>query len=202
MKFLTDKVLKRILFVLIIVAVYFLASAFYIPAKAILAQQLLHSAWQSSMATGEQVKPWPWADTWPVARLRVPELNIDQIILDGDHGSSLAFAPGQRVYHYADKVAGLTMISAHRDTHFKFLQYASLGQRIELENEFGELSHYRIEDIQIINSKNMGVRAPEQGQWLTLVTCYPFNALNSRGSLRYVVFAEKLDPCANDDCLI
>ena len=29
------------------------------------------------------MKPWPWADTWPVARLVVPSLGIDQIVLEG-----------------------------------------------------------------------------------------------------------------------
>ena len=200
MRYLSDKVLKRILFVLAIVAVYFLASAFYIPVKAVIAQNLLQSAWQSTLAGDTQVKPWPWADTWPVARLRVPELDIDQIVLAGDQGNSLAFGPGQRTHSFVDKLSGLTMISAHRDTHFKFLQNVQLGQRIELQNEFGDVKTYQIEDMQIIDSGKMGIRAPEQGQWLTLVTCYPFNTINTSGSLRYVVFAEVINNCEYDTC--
>ncbi len=200
MRFLSDKILKWIVFILAVLAVYFLATAFYIPVKAIIAQNLLHSAWQSTLAGDTSVKPWPWADTWPVARLRVPTLNIDQIVLDGDQGSSLAFGPGQRVHSVNDKSSGLTMISAHRDTHFKFLQYVKLGHRIELQNEFGDVNTYQIEDMQIIDSEVMGIRAPEQGQWLTLVTCYPFNVLDSNGPLRYVVFAEQIKPCASESC--
>jgi len=199
-KFLSDKILKWILFILSILAVYFLASAFYIPVKAMIAQNLLHSAWQSTLTGESQVKPWPWADTWPVARLRVPALNIDQIVLAGDQGSSLAFAPGKRVFHFTDKSLGLTMISGHRDTHFKYLQDVKLGQRIELQNELGEVRTYQIEDMEIIDSEKMGIRAPEQGQWLTLVTCYPFNAIDS-GPLRYVVFAEEIESCAYESCL-
>ncbi len=201
MRFLTDKVLKRILFVLSIIAVYFLASAFYIPVKAVIAQYLLQSAWQSTLAGDSQVKPWPWADTWPVARLRLPELDVEQIVLAGDQGSSLAFAPGQRVHRFTDKATGLTMISAHRDTHFRFLRNVKLGHKIELENEFGEVNTYQVEDMQIIDSGKMGIRAPEQGHWLTLVTCYPFNAIDNSGPLRYVVFAEALKQCTYDPCL-
>ncbi len=201
MRFLSDKVLKWILFILSVIAVYFLASAFYIPVKAVIAQNLLHTAWQSTLAGASQVKPWPWSDTWPVARLRMPELNVDQIVLDGDHGSSLAFAPGQRVFHFTDKSSGLTMISAHRDTHFNFLQDVKLGQTIELQNEFGEVKKYQIEDMEIIDSGKMGINAPAQGHWLTLVTCYPFNAIDSSGPLRYVVFAEEVDPCVDKSCL-
>ncbi|VAW91496.1 LPXTG-site transpeptidase family protein [hydrothermal vent metagenome] len=200
MRFLSDKVLKIILFVLAIIAVYFLASAFYIPVKAVIAQNLLQSAWQSTLAGDSQVKPWPWADTWPVARLRVPGLDIDQIVLAGDQASNLAFAPGQRVHSFFDKLSGITIISAHRDTHFKFLQDVQLGQRIELQNEFGVVQTYQIEDMQIIDSGEMGIRPPEQGQWLTLVTCYPFNTINNNGSLRYVVFAEALTDCEYESC--
>ena len=201
MRFLSDKVLKWILFILSVIAVYFLASAFYIQVKAMIAQNLLKSAWQSTLAGDSQVKPWPWADTWPVARLRVPALNIDQIVLAGDHGSSLAFGPGQRVHEINDKATGLTMISAHRDTHFKFLKDVKLGQQIELQNEFGEVNTYQIEDMQIIDSEKMGIRTPEQGHWLTLITCYPFNSIDSRGPLRYVVFAEEIETCEQASCL-
>jgi len=198
MRFLSDRVLKVIIFILSVCAVYFLASAFYIPVKAVIAQNLLHSAWQHTLAGEVEVKPWPWADSWPIARLRVPALEIDQIVLAGDQGSNLAFAPGQRVQSFSDKLSGLTMISAHRDTHFKFLRNLKLGQKIELQNEFGDVDVYQIEDLQIIDSGKMGIRTPEQGHWLTLVTCYPFNAINNSGPLRYVVFAERVNSCEYD----
>ena len=66
----------------------------WIHAKAWLAQRLLASAWQETMANGNAAKPWAWADTHPLARLRVPAHGIDQIVLAGSSGSSLAFAPG------------------------------------------------------------------------------------------------------------
>ena len=45
----------------------------WIPAKARIAQVLLELAWQQSLISGGEktVKPWSWADTWPVARLEV-----------------------------------------------------------------------------------------------------------------------------------
>jgi len=198
MRFLSDRVLKVIIFILSVCAVYFLASAFYIPVKAVIAQNLLYAAWQTTLAGEAEVKPWPWADSWPIARLRVPALEIDQIVLAGDHGSNLAFAPGQRVQSFSDKLSGLTMISAHRDTHFKFLRNLKLGQKIELQNEFGDVDIYQIEEMQIIDSGKTGIRAPDQGHWLTLVTCYPFNAINNSGPLRYVVFAERVNSCEYD----
>ena len=48
------------------------ARALWIHAKALLAQVLLERAFAASLATGGAVKPWSWADTWPVARIEVP----------------------------------------------------------------------------------------------------------------------------------
>src|ERR1700730_10963293 len=41
----------------------------YIHAKAWLAQVLLERAFNETVTTGRQTKPWAWADTWPVARI-------------------------------------------------------------------------------------------------------------------------------------
>ncbi|UCE88716.1 MAG: class GN sortase, partial [Pseudomonadota bacterium] len=58
----------------------------WIYAKAVLAQHLLHSAWQHTLAqravsSQPRILPWPWADTWPVARLQVPRLDVDLVVL-------------------------------------------------------------------------------------------------------------------------
>jgi len=194
MRFLSDKCLRFIGGIFLILAIYFLASAFYIPVKAVIAHSLLETAWHKTLAGGTNVRPWPWARTWPIARLKVPELGVDQIVLEGDQGNSLAFAPGRNVKTFYDKSAGLTMISAHRDTHFRFLKNISMGQYIHLQDETGEVKQYQVEDIQIVDSRQMGIRAPLKGHWLTLVTCYPFDSLTNNGPLRYVVFAEAVTP--------
>ena len=62
--------------------------------KAAVAQQLLHAAWQRTQAGEREVRPWPWADTWPVARLLAPAQNVDLIVLEGASGRILAFGPG------------------------------------------------------------------------------------------------------------
>ncbi len=44
--------------------------------------------------TGAPVKPWPWADTHPVARLIAPAQDADVLVLAGASGRTLAFGPG------------------------------------------------------------------------------------------------------------
>jgi sortase A len=167
-----------------------------------MAQTLLQQAWADTLASHGQInKPWPWADTWPVARLIVPAHDIDQIVLEGDTGNSLAFAPGESIQSYTDKLTGTIMISAHRDTHFHFLKDIALGESIELQNEDGSIEHYRVQDLQIIDTRYGNVTLPQTGQWLVLVTCYPFDALQAGGSRRYVVTAEAVPESSDSTTL-
>jgi hypothetical protein len=66
----------------------------YIHAKAILAQVLLERAFAETITTGRVVKPWPWADTWPQARITVKRIGASAIALAGSSGQALAFGPG------------------------------------------------------------------------------------------------------------
>lgn len=190
MRGLSDKTMRRLIWILLAAALFFLGSAFYIPAKAMLAQQLLQQAWADTLRShGKINRPWPWADTWPVARLIVPGRHIDQIVLDGDMGNSLAFAPGLSTQSDSNAHHGAIMISAHRDTHFHFLKYVVPGEVIELQRRDGVTRHYRIQNSQIIDARYGEVAVPGRGDWLVLVTCYPFDSLHSGGSQRYVVTA-------------
>lgn len=179
-----------------------LAAAGWIQGKAIIAQQLLKHAWQqtvndSTLDRGNSAstrvpkhKPWPWADSWPVAMLQVPQQNIEQVVLAGDSGSSLAFAPGHAFASAAPNTSGLTMISGHRDTHFSFLKDLEINDLIYLQTVSQNIA-YRISDIQIVDSTEFMLPNDSAHPTLVLVTCYPFNAITSGGPLRYLVFAEK-----------
>ena len=65
-----------------------LAVGLWIPFKALVAQELLELAWAESQARQQETRPWPWADTWPVARLMVPETGQSLIVLDGAPGDN------------------------------------------------------------------------------------------------------------------
>jgi sortase A len=94
----------------------------WIYAKARLAQLLLERAWTRTLAGETQVRPWPWADTWPVARLTVPAKSIDLVVLNGAYGRTLAFGPGYAESSAWPGSAGTTIVTGHRDTHFRFLR--------------------------------------------------------------------------------
>lgn len=167
--------------------------AFY--AKAWLAEQLIGRAWQASLKGEARVRPWPWADTWPVAEMQVPGLGIQQIILSGDSGRVLAFGPGHTENSMAPGESGLTLISAHRDTHFSFLKDLKAGDEIILINQNERVS-YQVQELAIVDQRDFLIDAgsfyddQQTGTpSLMLVTCYPFDALQAGGDERFIVFA-------------
>lgn len=176
----------------VLVALLQFGQAGYIHAKAWLAQALIGQAWQKTLAGQTQVKPWPWADTWPVARLRVPSRGVELYVLAGSEGRSLAFGPGHVFGTAQPGAAGNSVIGGHRDTHFAFLQWVQAGETVEVEMPTGEVAVYRISEQRVVDKSDTGVMAaPPDSHRLTLVTCYPFDALRAGGPLRYVVTAEE-----------
>jgi len=173
-----------------------LGGAAAIHGKAWLAQRLLDRAWSETLAGAEQAKPWPWADTWPVARLKVPELGVDLYVLAGASGRSLAFGPA-----VVSGTAGLghRILSGHRDTHFAFLRELADGSRLQLQDRSGAWRDYLVRGHQVIDVRHpVTARRAETGELLTLVTCYPFDAVDPGGPLRYAVTAEARMPPAEN----
>ncbi len=176
---------------LLCVGLWQLGHGAWIYVKAQLAQYLLHRAWARTLAGESQVKPWPWADTWPLARLRVPAHDVDLIVLAGVSGRTLAFGPGQAPATAAPGKPGTAIVTGHRDTHFRFLARVKPGDEILLETPDHNLSRYRVRDMAIIDSRLAAIRSSDRSASLVLLTCYPFDAVRPGGPLRYVVSAEE-----------
>jgi sortase A len=179
--------------VLVVVAVWQLGEAAYIEAKARLAQHLIASAWERAQRQprGAAPKPWPWADTWPVARLSAPAQGVTLYVLSDASGRSLAFGPG-RLSGSAVPGHGNTVISAHRDTHFAFLERVVPGEEIVLELRDGSTLRYRVSETAVVHQANAGVAAETGDDRVTLLTCFPFRAVVPGGPLRYVVSARRI----------
>lgn len=162
----------------------------YIYAKAELAQVLLHRAWERQRVTGSPVKPWPWADTHPVARLVARARDADILVLAGASGRTLAFGPGHLDGSAQPGDAGNAVITAHRDTHFRFLKDVASGDELLVERSDGSIRRFRIRTSYVADHRELHLPRDTSVPTLTLVTCYPFDALNPGGPLRYVVVAE------------
>lgn len=161
----------------------------YLTAKAEIAQVLLARAWARAIDGERAPTPWPWADTWPVARLSVPALGQNAIVLAEAGGEALAFGPAHLAVSPAPGEPGTSIIAAHRDTHFAFLREVEVGDEIVLERQSGDPVVYVVTGMEVVNAERSGIQPQGGPSRLALVTCWPFGELTP-GPLRYVVWAE------------
>ena len=168
----------------------------YIYAKAELAQLLIHRAWVAAVATGEPARPWPWADTYPVGRLGFPDHRVELFVLEGGSGRTLAFGPGHVSGTAEPGKHGNVGIAGHRDTHFRFLAGLKKGDLLLLESREGDLIDYVVSSLEIVDKNDGSILRDRGDDRLTLVTCYPFDAIQPGGPQRYVVTALRADPAA------
>jgi sortase A len=166
--------------------------AIWIHAKAVVAQVLLERAFAATLASGHDVKPWSWADTWPVARVSVPRLRRSAIVLAGASGQALAFGPGQVERTPAAGEPGTAIYSGHRDTHFAFLGAVATGDEIAVTRRDGRHFRFRVTGTSVVRWDASGIDPLADGRRLALVTCWPLDGKFS-GPLRYVVHAELVE---------
>ena len=164
-----------------------------IHAKAWLAQVLLERAFTETIATGHLTKPWSWADTWPVARIEVKRIGASAIVLAGSSGQALAFGPGHVETTPDAGERGVAVYSAHRDTHFRFLQDIAIGDEIDVTRSDGRTFRYRADATSVVRFDASGIDPLSHDYELVLSTCWPFDALTS-GPERYLLHATMIQP--------
>jgi sortase A len=168
-----------------------LAAGFWLPAKAELAQQLLNRAWADSAASGgtATVRPWPWADTWPVARLTLPHAHQPLTVLAGASGRNLAFSPALMDGSAKPGTHGVSVIAGHRDTHFRALADLAVGDVFAVERPDGAVFTYEVTGLDVVDSERTELRLDADESIVVLVTCWPFEAVTVGGRWRYLVTA-------------
>ncbi|MEZ5500478.1 MAG: class GN sortase [Steroidobacteraceae bacterium] len=168
----------------------------WIQAKAWLAQRLIERSWLQARNGVIAPRPWPWADTTAIARLALPRIGTHRLILEGASGRNLAFAPTHDAASVLPGELGNSIIAGHRDTHFAFLQEVAVGDSLEVERVDGQHFSFRVTSTRIVHVDKARILLDADQPMLTLVTCYPFNALLPGGPLRFIVVAELRDRSA------
>jgi LPXTG-site transpeptidase (sortase) family protein len=85
---------------------------------------------------------------------------------------------------------GNTGLAAHRDRHFRALQYVSVGDELALRTR-ARVLRYRITELRIVSPQAVDVLADAPRDVLTLVTCYPFYYVGPAPQ-RFIVRAERI----------
>jgi sortase A len=182
--------IESVVFLMALSGLALVANGLWIPAKAELAQFLIEKAWVRVLAGDLRARPWPWADTWPVARLVVPGIGVDLYVLAGVSGQSLAFGPSHVSASAKPGAPDNIVLAGHRDTHFSFLRDLEAGDELILESP-GRSHRYHVDGMEIVHESRTDLLLPSGHSELTLITCFPFDSVVPGGPLRYVIFASR-----------
>ena len=190
------KAVRILAAVLLLAGAGLAARSAYLHMKAELAGILIRRAWNETIHTGKNQAPWPWADTHPVARLTIPRLHYDEIVLEGATPRTLAFGPArlQSGAHVGEP--GNLVLAGHRTSWFRPLEGIKAGDEIQLEwydQQSGRLRDrsYQVGMTQVVDPSNLALLQPTSDDALTLITCYPFGS-RPTSPQRFIVRADPL----------
>jgi sortase A len=187
------RALQAATLVLLAVGFVCVGEAAWIHVKAYVAQVAIARAWRRAQAGAPGAKPWPWADTRPIAKLTVSQGAHELMVLEGSSGRNLAFGPTHDPASVLPGERGNSVIQGHRDTHFAFLRDLRIGDTLRVDLADGRSSSFAIVDLRIVDSRRWRIALDADAPRLTLVTCYPFDAVRSGGPLRMVITAAAIE---------
>ena len=145
-------------------------------------------------ATADGLRPAPVIPGAPVARLIIPRLGLDEIVLEGVDEFALNGGPGHLPGSAFPGEPGNSIISAHRDRHFTRLGAISVGDTIVTES--GPLSTRWV----VLSKRVVDADAPAlfhtPDATLTLTTCWPIRYLGTAPE-RLLVVAKPVEPRKN-----
>lgn len=107
-----------------------------------------------------------------VARLRIPRLGLDTVVVEGTDQDSLKLGPGHLPGSALPGEPDNCIIAGHRDGAFRRLAAIALGDVVEVEGGRGA-ARYRVASIAVVPRDDARSLAPASRPLLTLVTCYP-----------------------------
>lgn len=113
----------------------------------------------------------------PVARLRIPRIGLDEIVLEGIDDDAMNGGPGHYPGSPLPGQAGNAIVSAHRDRHFRRLGQLAIGDTVITES--GSRTVQWVVVGRRIVDKDRPVLFPSRTATLTLTTCWPIQYFGS-----------------------
>lgn len=125
----------------------------------------------------------------PVARLVIPRLALDDIVLEGVGSEELNAGPGHLPGSALPGARGNAVISAHRDRHFSHLDKLQVGDTVW--TEAGEHRNaWIVISARVVDNDDPAIFAADEPT-LTLTTCWPVRYLGPAPS-RLIVTARPM----------
>lgn len=133
----------------------------------------------------------PLVDGAPVARLVIPKLDFDAIVLEGVDGDDLNAGPGHLPGSALPGEPGNSIISAHRDRHFNHLDALDVGDTIYTESG-ARRNAWVVVSTRVIDRDSPALFHASDAT-LTLTTCWPIRYLGPAPD-RLIVTAKPIRP--------
>ena len=107
----------------------------------------------------------------PVARLLIPSIDLDEIVMEGVGPVELNGGPGHFPGSVLPGEPGNSILSAHRDRHFRRVGELGIGARFRTETRKGAIE-WVVTERRIV-SRDTPALFDESEATLTLTTCWP-----------------------------
>jgi sortase A len=123
----------------------------------------------------------------PVARLVIPKIDLDEIVIEGVDGDALNAGPGHLPGSVLPGVRGNAIVSAHRDRHFSHFDLLNVGDTVLTDSRAGRMKWVIVS--QRIVDKDRAALFATRDTTLTLTTCWPIRFVGPAPS-RLIVTAK------------
>ena len=127
----------------------------------------------------------------PLAVIRIDRVHVEAPVLEGTDDLTLNRGVGHIAGTALFGQNGNVGLAGHRDGFFRGLKNIRVGDRIDLE-EPGRVETYTVDNLRIVDLKDVSVLRSGGRPALTLVTCYPFYYIGSAPQ-RFIVHAVPAD---------
>jgi sortase A len=114
----------------------------------------------------------PWAIGEPIARIIIPVLGLDEIVIEGVGSEELNAGPGHLPGSVLPGERGNAVISAHRDRHFSRLGSLQVGDQITTETSPARRVKWIVISRRVVHSGEAALFSTPDPT-LTLTTCWP-----------------------------
>jgi LPXTG-site transpeptidase (sortase) family protein len=177
---------RRVGTALVVAGAVFLLTAGTSAARAMLARDAARARWAEleaqRAADGGRLAVEPGTRLTigrgtPVARLVIPRLELDEIVVEGVGETELYAGPGHMTGSVLPGERGNSVVSAHRDRHFRSLGGVVVGDTIHTESDAGDVA-WAVTRVRVVDADAPVLRAARTPV-LTLTTCWPIRYFGS-----------------------
>lgn len=134
-------------------------------------------------------RPQPTTET--ALAIAIPDLSVDQTIVQGVDWAALQSGVGQMVngVHPGDPT-GNVILAAHNDIYgqiFRHLDQLTAGDQFQIRTQSDSFT-YTVTEVRIVEPNDVSVLANRGAATATLISCYPYQV----NTQRIIVFADRV----------